>query len=70
MDREIIPVITMLANMVHNRIAIAMVIINGNSTDRVMAMHIANGAAIAAVATTNILVSYSCDLFLLRFRSC
>lgn len=56
MDRVIIPVITMLANMVHNPIAIAMVIINGNSTVRDMAMRIANGAVIAAVAITNILV--------------
>lgn len=53
MDQALIPVITMLANMVHNHTAIAMAIINGNSTDRDMVTHIAmHGVAIAAVAIT------------------
>lgn len=53
MDRAIIPVITMPASMVHSHIAIAMAIINGNSTDRDMVMHIAmHGVVIAAVAIT------------------
>lgn len=62
----------MLASMVHNRIAIAMATINGNSTDRVMEMRtVMHGAVIAVVAitkqnktkTNNQLVQCSCDLF-------
>lgn len=53
MDRAIIPVITTLASTVHSRIATAMDIINGNSTDRVMGMHIVmHGVVIAAAAIT------------------
>lgn len=70
MDRAIIPIITMLANMVHSRIATAMAIINGNSTVRDMEMHIAmHGVVIAAVAITkniNLFIN-SCDLFSITF---
>ncbi len=51
MDPAIIPVITMLANTVHSRIATVMVIINGNSMVRDMEMHTTmHGVVIAAAA--------------------
>lgn len=69
-DRAIIPVITLLASMVPNRIVIPMATINGNSMDRDMEMPIVtHGVDIAAVAITNTHCATVVTFFLLCYRS-